>query len=205
DRARRVYGGSREVQRARQGQPSRRVDSRRSRRDRIDARTPRTTNTRTILGGVMGDGYDRFDNEGGSGGGSFVMGLLTGTVLGAGLGMLFAPKAGSELRNQLSEQAGNLANTASEGVRRAQESATQLADRGRELYDKARDAVSRGADEAQPYARCATSPASGRGARSPAPARRRRSTARDPRAAVRPAPVGASHDEGQRSHGGERR
>ena len=35
----------------------------------------------------MADGYDRFDNEGG-GGGSFVMGLLTGTVLGAGLGML---------------------------------------------------------------------------------------------------------------------
>ena len=50
----------------------------------------------------MADGYDRFDNEG-NGGGSFVMGLLTGTVLGAGLGILFAPKAGSELRNQLSE------------------------------------------------------------------------------------------------------
>ena len=30
----------------------------------------------------MDDGYDRFENEG-SGGGSFVMGLLTGTVLGA--------------------------------------------------------------------------------------------------------------------------
>ena len=59
----------------------------------------------------MADGYDRFENESnGNGGGSFVMGLLTGTVLGAGLGMLFAPKAGSELRNQLSEQAGNLAN-----------------------------------------------------------------------------------------------
>ena len=48
----------------------------------------------------MADGYDRFENEG-NGGGSFVMGLLTGTVLGAGLGMLFAPKAGTELRNQL--------------------------------------------------------------------------------------------------------
>ena len=70
----------------------------------------------------MADGYDRFDNEGG-GGGSFVMGLLTGTVLGAGLGMLFAPKSGSELRNQVAEQAGNLANTASEGYRRASEAA----------------------------------------------------------------------------------
>jgi len=104
----------------------------------------------------MADGYDRFDNEGG-GGGSFVMGLLTGTVLGAGLGMLFAPKAGSELRNQVAEQAGNLANTASEGYRRASEAAGGWAEKGREAYDKARDAVNRGADEAQRYVREATS------------------------------------------------
>src|SRR5438093_11107226 len=95
----------------------------------------------------MADGYERFDNEG-SGGGSFVMGLITGTVLGAGLGMLFAPKSGSELRNQLSEQAGSLANTASEQYRRASEAASGLADRGREVYDKARDAASRGVEEA---------------------------------------------------------
>ena len=104
----------------------------------------------------MADGYDRFDNEGG-GGGSFVMGLLTGTVLGAGLGMLFAPKSGSELRNQVAEQAGNLANTASEGYRRASEAAGGWAEKGREAYDKARDAVGRGADEAQRYVREATS------------------------------------------------
>ena len=73
----------------------------------------------------MADGYDRFENEGG-GGGSFVMGLLTGTVLGAGLGMLFAPKSGSELRNQLSEQAGNLANAASEGYRRVHDTAVAI-------------------------------------------------------------------------------
>ena len=48
--------------------------------------------------------YDRFEREEGSG--AFLMGLLAGTVLGAGLGMLFAPKAGADLRNQLSEQAG---------------------------------------------------------------------------------------------------
>lgn len=100
----------------------------------------------------MGDGYDRFENEGG-GGGSFVIGLLTGTVLGAGLGMLFAPKSGSELRGQLSEQAGNLKKEASEQYRRASEHASEWADRGRVLYDKARDAISRGADEAQRYVR----------------------------------------------------
>ena len=43
--------------------------------------------------------FDQYDN-GGSGNG-FVMGLIAGTVLGAGLGMLLAPKAGSELRGAL--------------------------------------------------------------------------------------------------------
>jgi gas vesicle protein len=107
----------------------------------------------------MADGYDRFDNEN-AGGGSFVMGLLTGTVLGAGLGMLFAPKSGSELRSQISEQAGNIANTASEQYRRATEAAGEWAEKGREVgrdvYDKARDAVARGTDEAQRYVRDAT-------------------------------------------------
>src|ERR687888_2707045 len=102
--------------------------------------------------------YDRLERE--EGGGSFLMGLLAGTVLGAGLGMLFAPKSGSELRSQLSEQAGNLANTASEQYRRATEAASGWAERGREagreMYDKARGAVSRGADEAQRYVREAT-------------------------------------------------
>jgi len=107
----------------------------------------------------MADGFDRNDND--NGGGSFVMGLLTGTVLGAGLGMLFAPKPGSEIRNQLSEQANNLANTASEGYRRASETAGDLANRGRDMYDKARGAVSKGAEEAQRYVRDATTEMSG--------------------------------------------
>jgi len=119
----------------------------------------------------MADGYDRFDNEN-RGGGSFVMGLLTGTVLGAGLGMLFAPKAGSELRSQLSDQAGTLANQASEGYRRATENAGEWAERGKEagkeIYSKARDAVSRGADEAERYVRdTATNVAGKAGAASP--------------------------------------
>jgi gas vesicle protein len=104
----------------------------------------------------MADGYDGFDKsleyrEGG--GGSFVLGLLTGTVLGAGLGMLFAPKSGSELRSQLSEQAGNVANQASEGYRRASESAGQWAEKGRDVYNKASEAVAKGAQEAQKYVR----------------------------------------------------
>src|SRR6266699_3005626 len=112
----------------------------------------------------MADGYDRFDNESG-GGGSFVMGFLTGTVLGAGLGMLFAPKAGSELRSQLSDQAGNLAQQASEGYRQATESAGEWAERGKEagkeIYGKARDAASRGGDEAERYVKDVASSVAG--------------------------------------------
>jgi YtxH-like protein len=80
--------------------------------------------------------YDRFERE--DGGGSFLMGLLAGTVLGAGLGMLFAPKAGSELRNQLSEQTGRLRTSANEAYTQASEKVSQMVDRGREAYDRAR-------------------------------------------------------------------
>jgi gas vesicle protein len=98
----------------------------------------------------MADSYDRYDSEGSGGG--FMMGLLTGTVLGAGLGMLLAPKAGSELRGAIGEQARNLGNMASDGYRRASEQAGGWAEKGREFVDKARDAVNRGADEARSYA-----------------------------------------------------
>lgn len=91
--------------------------------------------------------YDRFERE--DGGGSFLMGLLAGTVLGAGLGMLFAPKTGSELRSQLGEQAGRLRTQATDGYQQASEKVnqgyqqatekvSQMVDRGRDAYDRAR-------------------------------------------------------------------
>jgi gas vesicle protein len=93
----------------------------------------------------MADGYDRFENEG-NGGGSFVMGLLTGTVLGAGLGMLFAPKAGSELRSQIgsqiADQTGKLRDAADPYYQQATEKVSQIVDRGKEAYDRARSSVS---------------------------------------------------------------
>ncbi len=99
----------------------------------------------------MADSFDRYDNES-SGNGGFMMGLLTGTVLGAGLGMLLAPKAGSELRGAIGEQAKNLGNAASEQYKKASEAAGTWAERGREMVDKAKEAVTRGADEARSYA-----------------------------------------------------
>ena len=101
----------------------------------------------------MADSYDRYENDHGGG---FMMGLLTGTVLGAGLGMLLAPRAGSELRGQIGEQARNLANTASEQYRRASEQAGGWAEKGREIVGQAREAVSRGAEETRGYAGATT-------------------------------------------------
>ena len=98
--------------------------------------------------------YERDEHDGGAG---FMMGLLTGTVLGAGLGMLLAPKAGAELRGALGEQARNLGSKASEQYRRASDSAGQWAEKGRGFVDKARDAVARGAEEARGYANAGTS------------------------------------------------
>ena len=86
--------------------------------------------------------YDRFERE--DGGSSFLMGLLAGTVRGAGLGMLFAPKTGSELRNQLGEQAGRLRTTAADGYSQATEKVSQIVDRGKEAYERARSTVGSG-------------------------------------------------------------
>lgn len=97
----------------------------------------------------MADTYDRYDTDGGGAG--FMMGLLAGTVLGAGIGMLLAPKAGSDLRGQIGQQARDFGNKASEQYRRASETASGWAERGREVVNQAREAVSRGAEQAREY------------------------------------------------------
>jgi gas vesicle protein len=102
--------------------------------------------------------YDRYDTLNnpdssqteGSGAG-FMMGLLAGTVLGAGLGMLLAPKAGADLRGQIGEQARNFGNRASDEYRRATQTAGDWAERGRDMVNHAREAVSRGAEEVRGY------------------------------------------------------
>ena len=99
----------------------------------------------------MADSFDRYDNEGGGGAG-FMLGLLTGTVLGAGLGMLLAPKAGAELRGAIGDQAKTWGNVANEQYRKASEAAGTLAEQGRDFVTKAREAVTRGADETRSYA-----------------------------------------------------
>lgn len=114
----------------------------------------------------MADNYDRYENEGSGG---FMMGLLTGTVLGAGLGMLLAPRAGKELRDQIGEQAKNLGSMANDQYKKASETATTWAERGREFMDRARDAVQRGAEETKQYGSGTTGSSYGSGASGSSP------------------------------------
>jgi len=71
----------------------------------------------------------------------FVLGLLTGTVVGAGLAALLAPRAAAEVRTRLSNAAG------------------EVARRGNGLRDDVADSVVRGAHEVE---RMATAAKSGR-------------------------------------------
>lgn len=68
--------------------------------------------------------------------------FLLGLGVGVGVGILFAPTSGEEMRNTISEQAGNIRNRVSEQASNLKEQATNL-------RDKVRDTVRResGSDE----------------------------------------------------------
>ena len=83
----------------------------------------------------------------------FVIGLVTGTFVGAALAMWFAPRAGSELRQQVTDSARSLGQRASEQYRQAStrlgEAVDQLAREGESVLDEVAEAVARGAHEVE--------------------------------------------------------
>jgi gas vesicle protein len=83
-----------------------------------------------------------------SGGSGFLIGLLCGTALGAAIGLMFAPKAGSEFRQKIYDSTGDLRRKAYETYGQASEQVNnmvakgrQAVDRGREAFDSARQAA----------------------------------------------------------------
>ncbi len=84
---------------------------------------------------------------------ALAIGLLTGTAVGLGIGMLFAPRAGSELRHQCRTKMGSARNSAASGYHRAVDKAGHLANRGRDAYSSTRQFVSNRAHTAERYAR----------------------------------------------------
>jgi gas vesicle protein len=86
-----------------------------------------------------------------SGGGGFLIGLLCGTALGAAVALMFAPKAGSELRQRLYEQTDDIRKKAYETYDQATEQvntvatkARQAVERGKEAFDTARQSAAAG-------------------------------------------------------------
>lgn len=68
-------------------------------------------------------------------GASFMLGVLTGAFVGAGVALLFAPKAGNEIRHQLGEQYRGLAD-------RVGEQASHLRDRAQHLREQGTERLS---------------------------------------------------------------
>jgi gas vesicle protein len=75
-----------------------------------------------------------------TGGGGFLIGLLCGTALGAAIGLMFAPKAGSEFRQRLYESTGDIRRKATETYGQASEQVNNMVSKGRQAMDRGREA-----------------------------------------------------------------
>ena len=79
-----------------------------------------------------------------SGGGGFLIGLLCGTALGAAVGLMFAPRAGSELRQTLYDSTGDIRKKAYDAYGQASEQVNKVVAKGRQAVDRGKEAVERG-------------------------------------------------------------
>jgi gas vesicle protein len=89
----------------------------------------------------------------------FVIGLVTGTVVGAGLAIWLAPRAASELRDQLTESANDVRRRATDRFQqtsaRVGEAVDEITRKGQGVRDEVAEAVARGAREVERYATAA--------------------------------------------------
>jgi len=79
-----------------------------------------------------------------SGGGGFLIGLLCGTALGAAIGLMFAPKTGSEIRQTLYDSTGDIRRKAQDAYGKAQDAYGQATEQVNSIVSKGRQAVDRG-------------------------------------------------------------
>ena len=91
-----------------------------------------------------------------SGSNTFLLGLITGGVIGAGLAIVLAPRLAAELRQRVTASATDLSKAA---TRRYQDVSTRVAGvvddvtaRGQAVRDNAADAVARRAREVEQFA-----------------------------------------------------
>src|SRR5688500_6727274 len=79
-------------------------------------------------------------SNGDAGSGRFLVGLLTGAALGAAIGLMFAPRPGSEFRQQLSSTTDRLKQKASETYDQASGTVTDMMSKGRQVAERGREA-----------------------------------------------------------------
>ncbi len=91
----------------------------------------------------------------------FVIGLLAGSFVGAGLVMWLAPRTASELRQRMTDSARSLGERASERYQqtttRVGEAVEEVTRKGQDVRDAVVGAVGRGAHEVERYATAAKS------------------------------------------------
>ena len=76
---------------------------------------------------------------------TFLIGFIAGSMLGAGLALLFAPRPGDETRREVADRAHRVRERAREGLGTASERVSQFAERSKSMYqnaaEKAREAA----------------------------------------------------------------
>src|SRR5262245_52564612 len=87
------------------------------------------------------------------GGHPLAFGLLAGTAVGVGVGLLLAPRKGSETRKQVGEQLAHARDACATSYHWAKDTAGDLAHRGRHAYDATSELVVNGAHETRRYVR----------------------------------------------------
>lgn len=79
-------------------------------------------------------------SNGDEGSGKFLIGLLAGCAIGAAVGLMFAPKTGSELRQQLSSTTDRLKQKAAETYEQASGTVNDMMSKGRQVAERGREA-----------------------------------------------------------------
>ena len=78
-------------------------------------------------------------------GATFLIGFIAGSMLGAGLALLYAPKPGDEIRREMAERAQRASEKARAGLGTASDRVAHFAERGKAIYEtaaeKAREAA----------------------------------------------------------------
>jgi gas vesicle protein len=87
----------------------------------------------------------------------FVFALLTGAALGAAIGLLLAPKTGTEFRGDIADSVEGLRRRIGNVSRDVADAAATLAESGQAAYDQARDAIANAPRAASRTARTRTS------------------------------------------------